>query len=185
MLLPEDYNTYYIVSGAHRSGTSLMMRCLEATGCPVSYNPGKDKQLVGTAEKGYNPNPYGFYEGGKPEIGHAVKRIARGLPALELHGPIRLLFMRRHKAERKASLSRFGFSGYQLQSRLETDRPLEEFIAKHRHGLERQDIDYAELLEDPAKVLARLKNSFWPVSDPFAAEKCIDWSLYRHRASEL
>jgi len=61
--------TVYIVSGYMRSGTSMMMKSLEAGGMAACYNPEKDKILNNKyARTAYDPNPDGFFELGRKEF---------------------------------------------------------------------------------------------------------------------
>ena len=99
-----------VVSGLPRSGTSMMMRMLEAGGLPP---------LTDGLRAPNDDNPLGYYEfervkklpegdvGWLPEAqGHAVKIIAALLPHLPDSATYRVLFMRRAMSEILASQRR-------------------------------------------------------------------------------
>lgn len=52
----------YIVSSFHRSGSSMMMRCLEAGGLSAVCDKSIDVLLNSSSVDGYVPNPNGFYQ---------------------------------------------------------------------------------------------------------------------------
>jgi hypothetical protein len=55
----------YIVSGLWRSGTSMMMKALQAGGMPISYTM---KQTDYVALHGYEPTPGGVFETDRTEL---------------------------------------------------------------------------------------------------------------------
>lgn len=172
---------YLIVSGPHRSGTSMMMSMIEAAGCPVDYDASKDETLANRGElrSDYEPNPGGFKEGGKLAPGVAVKRVCANLITLKVPGPVKMIEMVRPRAERVDSLKRWGYSGWDLQHRLETDGYLRPFLAAHDVELVR--VNYHDTLADPAATLADLEAMGWPIKDIEAGSKIPDQNLWRHR----
>ena len=173
---------YLIVSGPHRSGTSMMMRMLEASGCPVDYDKTRDERLHNRDKlltPDYHPNPNGFYEGGRLQPGVAVKRIARALQVVKTKQLIKLVFMDRNRDERKSSLKRWGHSGWHLLSRLETDKPLRDFMDANR--VELVMMPYADTVEDPEASMMMLKDAGWPIRNPAGAIEVADKALYRHK----
>lgn len=177
---------YYLVSGAHRSGTSMMMRMLEAAGCPVDYNPKADRDLINEADlldPGYEPNPNGFYERGVMQPGVAVKRVAMNLVGLMVSGKVRMIFMRRPEAERRMSLQRWKrFNGWHMTHRLKTDDLLRAFCS--RNDVEVANVNYHDTLADPAATLADLESMGWPIKDIEAGAKIPDPNLWRHRVNQ-
>ena len=52
----------YVVSGFMRTGTSMMMKALEAGGMDASYKQSRDVMKDHYADEYYNPNIGGLYE---------------------------------------------------------------------------------------------------------------------------
>jgi predicted AlkP superfamily phosphohydrolase/phosphomutase/Flp pilus assembly protein TadD len=162
--------TFVLVSGLPRSGTSLMMQLLEAGGLPV----------VTDKERGADvDNPRGYYEweaikqiGKKPELladvavaGRAIKCISMLLPAMPANHQYKVIFMLRPIAEviasQQAMTTRLGTKGANLDV-----EQLERGLRAHREEVRRWaatashidwlEIDYPELVRDPASTIAKL-----------------------------
>ena len=54
--------TTYFVSGFMRSGTSMMMACLEAGGMDVAHREQRNQMLEQYSDENYSPNEGGLYE---------------------------------------------------------------------------------------------------------------------------
>jgi predicted AlkP superfamily phosphohydrolase/phosphomutase/tetratricopeptide (TPR) repeat protein len=162
--------TFVLVSGLPRSGTSLMMRMLEAGGLP----PMTDSMRAADVD-----NPHGYYEweaikqiAKKPELlddeaveGRAIKCISMLLPALPTKHHYKIIFMLRPIAEVVASqrsmTSRLATRGAQLDP-----EQLERGLRAHREEMRRWgatasdiewlEIEYPVLVRDPAPTIARL-----------------------------
>jgi len=177
---------YYIVTGPHRSGTSMMMRTLRDSGMPVNYVAEADYQLINAVklvDKSYAPNPLGFFEKGKMEPGKVVKRIAGALLTTKLLGPTHIVCMSRAREERKASLSKWGFKGFEMLSRLDTDPIIKfnKFFNKEIASF--TVVNYADMLEDPERQLKRLVKAGWPLVSIEEGAKVPTFDLYRHRSN--
>ena len=189
---PKPYVT--VVSGLPRSGTSMMMKMLEAGGIP----PITDN--LRTAD---DDNPKGYYEfervkkmpeGDKewvPEaLGKSVKVISALLEHLPAEYPYRVIFMRRKMDEILAS---------QKQMLVRSDKPtdavsdakLAEMYARHLAKVEAWlnaqpnvavlYVDYNTMLKSPQEHAEEV-NDF--LDERLAVEKMvgvIDPSLYRQR----
>ena len=66
----------YLVVNIHRSGSSMMMRCLEAGGLVPVYDKNADV-MNHSAPKDYVPNPNGYYQFGG-DINPAFARLHDG-----------------------------------------------------------------------------------------------------------
>ncbi len=180
----------YIVSGFPRSGTSMMMRCLEAGGIPCVYNPAGDvNRNRNTLLASYIPNPHGFYEDAPLHLpdwsafhGKAVKVVHDNLHMIPPDERLRIVYMRRDPAE-IASSYRGIRSGLHSGLLAWLDRYVETVAADVaglvRSGHETTILDYAAVIADPITQLTRIS---WPL-DVVHAATVVDPLLYRHRGS--
>lgn len=176
----------YLVSGPSRSGTSMMMRALEASGMPVDYDIALDEifEMRDKLRGDYDPNPNGFYEGGEMRQGFAVKRVAPLLHTIKCYVPIRMIWMERPEAERVASIKRWCFSDEHVEKlKMGAEHLLGFMVAQSKYGLDIKTVKYADMLSNPKDVLSGLKASGWPISDIAAGAKVPDFVLYRNRAN--
>ena len=182
-----------IVSGLPRSGTSMMMKMLEAGGLPV---------LVDHVRTADADNPQGYYEyelvkqlnkGNHAWLAQAQGKVVKVISALLPHLPgayhYKVIFMQREMAEVLASQQKM------LQRRGETDigddsvmaQMFEEHLTQVRRWLQNQpniellDVHYNQLVADPQPAV-RLINAFF---DQTLGEAqmlaAIDPALYRNR----
>lgn len=189
-----DDQVITIVSGLPRSGTSLMMRMLEAGGLPVLTDHIR-------TEDGDNPQGYFEFERVKqmdkgdtswmPECrGKAVKVISALLKHLPPGEHYRVIFMQRAMEEILASQRKM------LEHRGEpydagADPQLAEYfrasVAENSAWLARQPnfetltVDYNELLADPELPVARINAFLGQRLDEAAMRQVIDPALYRNR----
>lgn len=176
----------YIVSGFPRSGTSMMMRALEAGGIPCVYSPAGDaNRNRNTLIPGYVPNPHGFYEDADltPGVwsnyrGKAVKVIRDDLSFLPAGERLRGVYMRRDPAEIRRSYVGI-LSGPYGESAFSFLDDYESKVASDVARLGAIVLDYADVVADPWRELARLD---WPINLSRAA-MTVDPALYRHRGA--
>jgi len=186
-----------VVSGLPRSGTSMMMRMLEAAGI---------EPLTDQLRAADEDNPRGYYEfepvKGLEEDhawladagGRSVKVISRLLVHLpgEYRYRYRVVFMRRQMVEvlasQRAMLERRGAADHQPPD--ETMKTLfEKHLMEVEHWLQEQEnvevhfVSYNEVLENPTKEVAKV-GAFLDLEsglEEMAAE--VDHQLYRRRSS--
>jgi tetratricopeptide (TPR) repeat protein len=162
--------TFVLVSGLPRSGTSLMMQLLEAGGMPLMT----DGKRAADAD-----NPRGYYEweaikqiaknkellDDKTVEGCAIKCISMLLLSLPTKHQYKVIFMLRPISEvvvsQRAMTTRLGSKGANLEpSQLERGlRAHREEIRKWGKGaqhIEWIEIDYPELVRNPAPVIEKL-----------------------------
>jgi hypothetical protein len=183
----------YIVSGLPRSGTSMMMKMLEAGGIP----PLTDN--IRTADE---DNPKGYYEfervkklrdgdtGWLPDAGgKAVKVIGALLVDLPEGYPYKVLFMRRDMDEILASQERM------LENRGEAskidDATMAALFEKHlrqvyewmenQPDLSYLEVDYNAALKDPQSTAEKVNQFLGRKLDVKAMVDTIDVNLYRQR----
>ena len=186
-------NTITIVSGLPRSGTSMMMKILEAGGIDI---------VTDNIRKPNEDNPHGYYEYEKvKEIkedtswlketrGKTFKMISQLLYDLPSNESYKVIFMQRNMNEiltsQKKMLERMGNNKDDI-----SDEKMEEFFNKHlskimewmdeREHLDVLYINYNDILVNPGEQIIIL-NQF--LNDKLNAEKAvnaIDKSLYRNR----
>jgi hypothetical protein len=191
---PQRKEVITIVSGLPRSGTSMMMKMLEAGGLPP---------LVDQARTADEDNPKGYYEFERvkklkdgdvewvPKArGKAVKIIAALLQYLPANCTYRVLFMRRAMPEVLASQRQMLIRRGEDPDKFD-DEEVAELFEKHLHKIDawlaqqphmrRLDVDYNALIENPRPHLERI-NRF--LDEGLDVEKMIgvvDVSLHRQR----
>ncbi len=189
-----DPHLITIVSGLPRSGTSMMMRMLEAGGVPA---------LVDNIRTADEDNPRGYYEfepvkktkedpswlddaGGK-----VVKMVYRLLYDLPRDRTYWIIFMRRHLSEVIASqdvmLARRGRGGSDMtKEKLIAlfEKQLGEFDewVKKQPNFRMLYLSYNDTLQDPRPTVRALNEFLGGKLNTAAMEKVIEPQLYRQRA---
>jgi LPS sulfotransferase NodH len=186
----------YVVSGLPRSGTSMMMRMLEAGG----IEPFTDGQRGADID-----NPEGYYEFDRVKDletdpdkswvrgarGRALKVISFLLRHLPDENAYRIVYMRRHLDEVLRSqdkmLDRLGNAapGADLDAMKEAyrnDIVAARLYARKQPGMEMIEVHYAEAIADPVAA-ARAVNAFLGGHlDEAAMAAAVKEQLYRNRA---
>jgi hypothetical protein len=190
----------YVVSGYMRSGTSMMMQCLQAGGMDVVKSLGRDKVNDAHSDEHYRPNPYGLFEVAYREMevpgwfkshdGKAVKVVAPWASVLEVHD-YRVVFMRRDLEEvRQSQIAAWGgehvYGAWQF-----TANKIEAVVTgalanlKTRHDVRDViELEYKKVVYDPLTELSVLASAGWPI-DPLAAASIVDPAQYRFRLERL
>ena len=191
---PETPRPVVIVSGLPRSGTSMMMKMLEAGGMPLVIDG------IRTADE---DNPKGYYEFERVKQldkgdtawvadaqGKAVKVISALLEYLPSEYNYKVLFMNRKMSEVLASQRKM------LERRGEkseiSDERLAELLHKHlqqvklwlaqQPNFEVLDLDYNAMLVDPQPWAEQINAFLGGGLDVRAMVEVVDPSLYRNRA---
>ena len=183
-----------VVSGLPRSGTSMMMKMLEAGGMkPYTDN-------IRTPD---DDNPKGYYEFERvkklpdgdtmwlPEArGKAVKVISALLEHLPADYTYRVLFMQRKMEEILASQKQMLIRSGQPTDRVGDDQ-LAEMYGKHltkvKNWLENQTnigivyLDYNQVLIDPQRNAEQVNDFLGDLLDLQAMAAVVDTNLYRQR----
>ncbi len=187
-------NTIIIVSGLPRSGTSMMMKMLEAGGLsPITDN-------LRTADE---DNPKGYYEfervkqlpkgdfGWLPDArGKVVKVIAALLPYLPTDYSYRVVFMLRAMPEVLASqrqmLIRRGEDPDKIPDELMANlfqkhlKQVDTWIAS-QPNVQRLDVSYNKMLEGSNAIIVRLNEFLGGELDVARMAEVIDPNLHRQR----
>lgn len=180
----------YLISGYMRSGTSMMMQCLEAGGIPVVRSEVRDRLNDRHSDLHYRPNPSGLYEPpcseiGKPgwpreHDGKALKVVAPLVRHLSVH-EYRAVFMLRDPEEIRQSYEA-AFKGRVNCEQIEQCQQ-EAFGMLHnrRDVLSVKVLQYADVIANP---LAALQELNWPI-DAKKASSVVQPELYRFRRERL
>jgi predicted AAA+ superfamily ATPase len=186
-----------VVSGLPRSGTSMLMKMLEAGGVPVVTDG------LRTADE---DNPKGYYEVERVKDlaqetdrswlsearGQAIKVISFLLKSLPSDLNYRVIFVRRDMEEVLASQKKM------LARRGETDdtppeRMRESFAddlwraryqLTHRPWFEMLEVHYGEILARPLEGARRISDFLGGDLDTEAMAAAVDPDLYRNRAKK-
>ena len=182
-----------VVAGLPRSGTSMMMRMLEAGGVPV---------LTDNLRTADEDNPEGYYEYERVKQieedqewleqaqGHAVKMVSALLEHLPPEYRYKVVFMRREMSEILASqhrmLERLGESRGEVGDATMA-RLFAQHLAKVTGWLDTQPnvdvlyVSYNEVLAHPRAQAKRVSRFFGGKLDVRAMARVVDPQLYRNR----
>jgi hypothetical protein len=188
-----DQDIVTIVSGLPRSGTSMMMRMLEAGGMPV---------LTDAIREADEDNPEGYYEFEQVKQietdkawleeakGKAVKMVAALLKHLPPEYGYRIVFMRRNIEEVLASQRQMLIRRGELTDRISDER-MAELFRKHvaqieawiagQANLKTAYVDYGEVLANPVEEARRINRFLGNRLDVERMAGVVDPSLYRQR----
>jgi len=192
-------DTVYIVSSFHRSGSSMMMRCLEAGGLEAYFDPFLDTAwnlIYGNSD--YTPNPNGFYHTDDEQTdwpsfhsdhkGKVVKVFRRDLHILR-PGAYKVVFMTRNPDEVRASMRAFSPNTTWGHMEVAThfydqikDATLEAL--RKRPDMEILEVNYGDVIADPVKQFEKIRDFGIPI-DPEKAAAMVDSSLHRFRLERV
>ena len=184
-----------VVSGLPRSGTSLMMKMLEAGGIPP---------LTDNEREADEDNPKGYYEFERVKKlpdgdtdwldearGKTVKIISALLPYLPESRNFRIIFMQRDIKEilisQQKMLIRRGENLKQLDDRKLTElfskhlNETEQWLQTHKHHLSCLNVNYNTLLNNSDAIVSEINSFLGNKLDTHAMRSVIDPSLYRNR----
>jgi LPS sulfotransferase NodH len=182
-----------IVSGLPRSGTSLLMQMLAATG----LTPMTDEQRAPDES-----NPKGYYEMEKVKKlgedaswleqcrGRVVKIVSPLLKNVPAGLPGKVLFMRRRMEEilasQRAMMQRMGTSHQVNDAEMAAYftkhlQDMEQWLAENDH-LDVRYLTFHEVVADPAAAARRINEFLGGGLDEAAMAGAVDNKLYRERA---
>jgi hypothetical protein len=188
-----DSNVITIVSGLPRSGTSMMMKMLEAGGIPV---------LVDNIRTADEDNPKGYYEFERvkqiesdkawlPEAkGKVVKMISELLKHLPPDYKYKIVFMRRKIEETLASQRQMLIRRGEPTDKVSDDK-LTELFRKHlarlaawietQPNIEILYVNYSEVMGNPVEGARQINEFLGGGMNVDAMAGVVDPSLYRQR----
>ncbi len=183
-----------VVSGLPRSGTSMMMKIVEAGGLPL---------MIDEIREADNDNPKGYYEfervkklgkGDTAWVAEAVGKVIKVISALLKDLPpayeYRVIFMHRNMDEILASQRKMLVNRGEDSDQMD-DATMADLFQKHLlsidNWLQAQDnfqvlhVNYSEILSDPVTQV-QVVNAFLGGSlDVQAMAEQVDPELYRNR----
>lgn len=190
----------YIVSGMMRSGTTCMMRALEAGGMTVASSPERDQMAAVHADEHYQPNPdsklyevplkeYGNVDFPLAYQGKVIKVMLWGLDSLAVNPDgYRVVIMRRDPEEIRQSYE--AFFGHPLRHpwMTEYEQRIERAHAMLANRLDVLCVDtihYHSVINNPDQIFDSLRRrNCWKINSE-AAAATIDPDLYRFRRERL
>ena len=163
----------YIVSGWMRSGTTMMMRCLDAGGIAVVRDPDNPDWEIGR-------NNYELHN--TPEIyeGKAVKSLKVGPMRMRpWGGGYKLIHMKRSaRAQQESWIARFGVMK-QLEE-IERQAQLSLDLAYNRRDTEVLEVSYNDVVDAPLAAMLVVADFLQhPTWDAYRAAEVVDTKL-RH-----
>jgi hypothetical protein len=184
-----------LVSGLPRSGSSMMMRMLEAGGVPI---------LTDGIRKPDEDNPNGYYEFERAKrLDHDLSWVfdARGMAVKLLYSPVfynlpstvcyQVVFMLRDLVEVVASQSTMLLRKGRSDVSFDSQRVIALYraeLAKVKDWLSRQDnfqtsyVNYNQTLANPQGTCGQIKNFLGLDLDEIAMNSVVTRSLYRQRS---
>jgi hypothetical protein len=184
-----------VVSGLPRSGTSMMMKMLEAGGVPILTDGERAADI---------DNPKGYFEYERIKDleretdksylregrGKAVKVISFLIKDLPDDNDYRVIFMRRDLDEVMSSQSkmidRLGTSDTDaadeaMKEAYRNDIVRTRLLCKKRPNFELTEIHYRDAVADPTATARKVNSFLGGILDEVAMKTAVDASLYRNR----
>ena len=185
-----------VVSGLPRSGTSMMMRMLEAGGVPILSDSTREADI---------DNPKGYYELERIKQlehetdksylrdgrGKAVKAISFLIKDLPDDNDYRVIFMRRDLDEvlvsQKKMIDRLESSDTDaaaeaMKEAFRNDIVRVRLYCRNQPNFELVEVHYSAAIEDPAAVTSTVNAFLGGGLDEAAMREAVDGSLYRNRS---
>lgn len=166
--------TTYVVTGRHRTGTSMMMHALSQY-IPAVFDMNTEEYIRSLEiNHDYDPNPNGYwnvttYPHEHP--GALVKCNVQLWPFVK-EGDYKVVWMQRDENQRIASLMK-SFGDEDSPRFIEIGESLVLFLNP-------TILNYTDVVQDPLSAFTTLKNNGWPI-DPETCASIVDESLWRHR----
>jgi hypothetical protein len=192
---PSNGEPVVIVSGLPRSGTSMMMRMLEAGGLPIMTDGRRTADV---------DNPYGYYEHervknlekdpdrsyvreGRGKVLKVISFLIRFLPG---DNDYRVIFMRRDLDEvldsQDKMIQRLGSADAAAEREAMKEAYRNDIVRTRLHcrkqpNFELLEVHYAATIEDPAATVRAVNAFLGGRLDEGAMQSAVDASLYRNR----
>lgn len=188
----------YVVSGFMRTGTSMMMRALEAGGLEAVYAPSREDMRRKYSDSDYDPNEGGLYELEREQYqaidfpraydGKLIKCLNMGVVTMAtMPYGIMCVFMRRDVEEIRQSYD--AFFGKQLgmldpetfQRRMDL---IVERIENRWDVTSLTQLWFRQVVDNPMMYFRQLAEEGWPI-DPVKAAAVVNPELCRYKVEEL
>ncbi len=171
--------TTYVVSGFMRTGTSMMVKALEAGGMSACYSEAKNDFMHPYAREDYHPNVNGLYELEDADYkawdfpkgyeGKLIKSLNAGVTRFAVMPEgIKVVFMMRDPQEIQASFIKFfgkEISSKQIDTYERDMADIRERIGNRKDVKSLCIMYYDDVLADPVTAFARLRHYGFPIDD--------------------
>lgn len=187
-------NEVFVISNVHRSGSSMMMRCLEAGGMDVAFSDSHEYLNDIYRSEEYLPNGNGFYAPpddiyseniAEKYNGRVFKFPFRMLLNIPDTGKYNVLFLKRDPDEIRASMARFmpyeswGMDAVVLELYDEVVDSIIDIVSK-KSNVKLTVLNYSDVVKNPKVEFQKLLDNGWNFDTEKAAD-AVDESLYRFR----
>jgi len=185
----------YVVSGHMRTGTSMMMKALEAGGLDAAYQQSRDEIKDRYADEHYDPNVGGLYELARPMYhqpkfprmydGKLIKGMNLCVTRMLVMPAIRVVFMRRDDEEIRQSYDAFFGADVGITSEFQTR--MDEIVKMIRN---RKDVKschefwYRDVVRNPLTHFETLRDAGWAI-DPQKCAEIVDPKYCRFKRENL
>lgn len=188
--------TLYVVSGFMRTGTSMMMRALEAGDMTARYKQSRDEMKTRYADEFYDPNIGGLYELERNDYKHPsfphnyegclIKALNYAVPRMAVMGHgIRVVFMRRDSEEIRQSYEAFFRKRMPKMDNLcKRMNDIIDRIYNRKDVLSLNVFWYRDVVDNPIKHFEILASDGWPI-DVEKAASIVDPKFCRFRLELL
>ncbi len=186
-----------VVSGLPRSGTSMLMKMLEAGGMPIMTDSERSADI---------DNPKGYFEYERIKDleketdksyvregrGKALKVISFLIKDLPDENDYRVIFLRRDLDEVLASQNKMierldstdtSASAEAMKEAYRNDIVRTRLLCKQRPNFELIEVHYKMTVENPAETVTKVNSFLGGRLDEAAMQAAVDGSLYRNRGS--
>lgn len=187
--------TLYVVSGYMRTGTSMMMRALEASGLDACYQQSRDVMKNRFADSHYDPNVGGLYELEKRDYkcldfprqfeGRLIKGLNMCVVTMNIMSDIKVVFMRRDSEEIRQSYD--AFFDKQLGAIGNLNKRMAGIIERIENRRDVSSLNvfwYRDVVDDPHTYFQILQRNGWPI-DVIKAASVVDPHYCRFRLENL
>lgn len=185
----------YIVTGYMRSGTSMMMQCLQAGGLEAVFDKRREDMNKNFGDTHYQPNKKGFFELSYPEYnkigfplqykGKLIKCLRGGVYEMAVH-QYKVVYMLRDPEEIRQSYE--AFFGHnaddQILSKYHEEMDKTISLLENRKDVDLCVFQYRDVVENPTKYFTILKNQGWPIDVEKAVNE-VDAEQCRFRIEKL
>jgi len=178
-----------------RTGTSMMMKALEAGGLKAEYDKSRDKRMNGRyGDDYYKPNSGGFYELSRDQYkvidfprkwkGCLIKALHSAMWRL-VAGEYKIIFMRRDPEEIRQSYEAFFDKDAPpvLKNYIEVMNETTAML-KMRKDVNLLEFNYRDIVKFPLENFEIIKAQGWPISSEKAAT-IVDPEQCRFRIENL
>lgn len=169
----------YVVTGRHRTGTSMMMHALSVGGLTAVYDLQVEQRIRSrVVSPDYDPNPLGFYAAPDNVLPHDITdgsliKCPIASWTIVAAGDYIVVHMTRDNTERQRSMERaFGVAETGLAYQIGED------ALKARTDCITLQVVYADVVNNPIGVFTMLAASL-PI-DPIIAASTVDPGLWRN-----